>query len=225
MFWTNPEMCRIFFSLTGSCSLIRTFKRKRKTACPLRWTPPLRPHRNAGKGSPLSSFALSHIALISHLVVTIGNYILKISIQHKYYNCSRGNNNDSIYLFESSTNWYNTWQNNHYYYSNTVSKLVLLCTWISTMSVKSVWTVNNLQHTCYIYRYLTFICIYINRLCPCLPYKRSLYTKFHALNCTCVRAHLIYRCRPHWRRQVELRRQHGNSHSLKHASKRAHTHT
>lgn len=82
------------------------------------------------------------------------------------------------------------------------------------MSVKSVWTVNNLQHTCYIYRYLTFICIYINRLCACSPYKCCLYTKLHALNCTHVQVHFIYRRNPHWTTRVELRRQHSDSHTL-----------
>lgn len=39
--------------------------------------------------------------------------------------------------------------------------------------------------------------IYINRLCACSPYKCCLYTKLHALNCTHVQVHLIYRRNPH----------------------------
>lgn len=101
----------LFFSLTGSCNLILAQKLKKKIRNNLFTTVDSSPETSTGMlGKVVLLFSLSvqsHFAY-PHLVVKMGNYRFKISIQHKYSNCSRGNNNDSIYLFESSTNWYNS---------------------------------------------------------------------------------------------------------------------
>lgn len=99
------------------------------------------------------------------------------------------------------------------------------------MSVKSVWTVNNLQHTCYIYRHLTFICIYINRLCPCFAVQ-TLFV--HQVPCSDLWVHLIYRrtSTPYLQVQTTLEEPGGTTettrqltHSLRHTHKHTHNHT
>lgn len=157
-------------------------------ACPELQTPTLRPPQECWeRQSSLETLIFFPILQLYHSNIALipppsGQnwqlHFLKIAlIQHKYYSCSRGDNNDSIYLSASSTT-------SRIIIIIPPTQLVLYVHWEVQCKSKCLDSEQSSVYLLHIYRYLTFICIYINRQCACYPYKCHLYTSSMHCNCT-----------------------------------------